>query len=99
MSMHGRVILARMLGLIDDYERGRLSLRALVDDLRPMYESLDPSEQPPEREWLDSFIPLDRATETSPADQHEMSRLIALQVRGLRRLITVVSTARIAPGA
>ena len=90
MSMHGRVILARMVELIDQCEAGRVKLPRLLEDLQWMYESLEPSEQPPERAWLDNFIPLDRVTAASshaPHDQREMSGRIEAHLARLRRLI------------
>ena len=89
MSKHGRVIISRMMGLIGEYEAGTVRLRGLVDDLGSMYESLDPSEQPPEREWLDVFIPLDRAvTEGEGRDRREIHRQIGEHLGHLKQLLT-----------
>ncbi|HET9482191.1 MAG TPA: hypothetical protein VFP98_10595 [Candidatus Polarisedimenticolia bacterium] len=96
MSRNGQVVLATMEQLIDEYLEDRISLRRLVDDLRSMYDSLSPEEQPPEREWLDGFVPLDRLlSDRSPEDHATMQARIEGSLARLRKLIA----ARRASGA
>jgi hypothetical protein len=88
MSKHGRVIISRMIELIGECEAGRLGLRALLDDLGSMYQSLDPAEQPAEREWLDAIVPLDRAvTEREEHDRQEIRPQIVVHLAHLRQML------------
>ena len=89
MSEHGRVIISRMIELIGECEAGRLGLRALLDDLGSMYQSLDPAEQPAERDWLDAIVPLERAvTEREEWDQQEIRHQVAEHLAQLRKLLS-----------
>ena len=89
MSKHGRVIISRMIEMIGECEAGRLGLRALLDDLGSMYQSLDPAEQPAEREWLDAIVPLERAvTEREEWDQQEIRHQVAEHLVQLRKLLS-----------
>ena len=91
MSRHGQAILERMLERIRAWESGG-SLRGLIDDLGAMYESLDPVEQPPEREWMDSFVPLDRVAD-EPAG-HDADLIRRRVVEHLRKLESLLERAR-----
>lgn len=88
MSRHGQVILSRMIEMIDHYETHRSNLRRLIDDLGSMYQSLDPSEQPPEKEWKDAFKPLDDLiSDRSGRDQAEIRPQIDTNLKALRSLL------------
>lgn len=89
MSKHGRVIISRMVALIGAYEAGGVPLRSLVDDLASMYESLEPPERPPEREWLDAFIPVDRAvSDGEGSDRQRIRRRIEEHLGQLRSMLS-----------
>ena len=88
MSEHGRVILDRMLELVVACEAGRIDPKALVEQLQSMYDSLDPAEQPIEREWLDGIIPLDRAMmEGPPSDRRRIEAQVRDRLAHLKRTI------------
>ncbi len=88
MSRHDRVILDRMIELIDRYEAGRLELKPLVQELGSLYESLEPPDQPPDREWRDGFEPLQRAVKGgSPDDRRRVESQIRDRLSHLRRLL------------
>jgi hypothetical protein len=88
MSRHGQVILMRMIEMIDHYEAHRSNLRRLVDDLGSMYQSLEPSEQPPEKAWRDAFTPLDELiSDRSGRDQEEMRPQIDGNLSALRGML------------
>ncbi len=89
MSRHGQVILARMIHMIDEYEQRRTNLRQLVDDLGSMYQSLEPSEQPPDRAWHDAFKALDELiTDRAARDQEEMRPIIERNLGALREMLS-----------
>lgn len=88
MSSHGQVILRRMIDLIDRYEAGKLDLKPIVEQLGSMYDSLEPSEQPPDREWHDGLEPLKRAVKGgSTEDRRRVESQIRDRLAHLRRLI------------
>ena len=87
MSEQGRAILARMMELIRDYRGKRTNLRRLTDELAQLYEALPAGWQPPDREWGDALIPLDKlnsdragqdATELAGRIDSSLDRLEAL---------------------
>jgi len=63
MSEHGRVIVARMIEMIEQCQVGIMPLPVLLDELTSLCQSLEPQEQPPEREWLDAIKALERSPE------------------------------------
>ena len=74
--------------MIDDYEKRRANLRGLVDDLGSMYQSLEPPEQPADRQWRDAFRTLDELiTDRTDWDQHEMRAHIEENLGTLRKLL------------
>ncbi|MFQ5701691.1 MAG: hypothetical protein ACE5HU_07600 [Acidobacteriota bacterium] len=88
MSDHGRVILSRMVEMIDRYEDDHRNLRGLVDDLSCLYQSLEPAEQPPERPWLDALLPLERLLgDRQGVDARRMRAHIDRHVSVLRELL------------
>jgi hypothetical protein len=53
-----------------------------------MYDSLDPEEQPIEREWLDGILPLDRAMMEGPlSDRRRIEAQVRDRLAHLRRTI------------
>jgi hypothetical protein len=88
MSQHGQVILKQMIKMIDDYDARRANLRRLVDDLGSMYQSLEPTEQPPDQDWNDAFGTLDELmTDRSARDQEEMRAHIDESLTAIRKML------------
>ena len=93
MSRHGRVILDRMIELIDRYEAGRLDLKPLVQELGTLYDSLEPPDQPPDRAWRDGLTPLEGAVKGgSPDDRRRVESQIRARLAHLRTLIAAQRT-------
>lgn len=89
MSRHGEVILSRMIEMIDRYTKQRTNLRQLIDDLGSMYQSLEPAEQPAEKDWKSAFVPLDQLiSDRSGRDVAEMRPQIDRNLGELRRLLS-----------
>jgi len=77
-----------MLEIIDQYEAGGTDLRRMVDELGVMYQSLTAEERPPERPWVDAFLPLDRSlAELHGRDRRLLDARISRRVEDLKRLI------------
>jgi len=88
MSEQGRTILVRMIELIDEYRARRANLRRLTDELAQMYEALPAGEQPPEREWRDALVPLDKLnSDRSGQDAGELAARIEASLNRLDGLI------------
>jgi len=94
-TKHGRVILSRMIEAIGQHEAGRMKLPRLLEDLQSMYQSLEPSEQPPERDWLDIMIPLERVvTERSGEDKQKIDARIESHLERLKEILAGIRSGR-----
>lgn len=100
MSEHGQVILNQMIQMIDTYDARRANLRQLVDDLGSMYQSLEPTEQPPDQDWNDAFGTLDELiTDRSPRDQEEMRAHIDESLVAIRKMLNRCRRTEVIKGA
>lgn len=100
MSQHGQVILNNMIRMIDEYDARRANLRSLVDDLGSMYQSLEPSEQPPEQDWNDAFVTLDELiTDRAASDVEEMRAHIDESLADIRKMLNRYRKAEVIRGA